>query len=55
MSRGAKMEKLQEISAVQTVGKKYIEAVTAFMNKNINKNELSGVQDEFEKALADFD
>lgn len=49
------MEKLQDVSAVQAVGKKYIDAVTAFMNKNINKNELTGIQDEFEKALVDFD
>ncbi len=49
------MEKLQEVGAIQLVGKKYIDAVAAYMSKNIGKDELTDIQDEFEKVLVDSD
>ena len=39
------------VSSIQETGKKYIEAVNAYLNKNIDQADLINAQEEFEDVL----
>ena len=44
----------KEINTTQAAGKKFIDAVNAFINKEIDHATLMDIQDEFETALEDL-
>jgi hypothetical protein len=48
------LEEAIAVNSIQETGKKYIKAVNDYLNKNIDRDELSNVQEEFEEALKDI-